>query len=217
MFNTPIEINDLKLLELFITLRSMSPNNYIVGGAVRDLLIGRKPKDFDIVTDTQINTIGNILSDNGWKTNVVGQRFLVLSVSKEGSVYEIANFRRDSIGSDGRRPDFVEVGTIQDDAARRDFTVNALFLNPMTMELVDPNGSGLSDLRDMRLRFVGNPAERIEEDFSRVFRFYVMKAKGFVPDRVTERVVRELFPVADRVLPAEVKRNFIETLSNMAL
>ena len=104
---------------------------------------------------------------------------------------EISNFRKDTV-CDGRHAE-VEIGTIEDDAHRRDFTVNALYINTKTYEVVDPTGQGLTDLRTKVLRFVGRPKDRLKEDWLRGWRFMRFLKKGFVPDPKSLRVVREMW------------------------
>jgi poly(A) polymerase len=159
-----------------------------------------------------------------------------LSISKEGEQYEIANFRKDGIYSDGRRPEAVQIGTIEEDAARRDFTINALYWNPMVevevndsttrrylcgrpmpygFQVADPTGKGLADLESKTLRFIGKPKERIQEDYLRVFRFYRFLAKGYTPDPRSLSAVREYFNEAYAKTTAERVRCELEKMSGL--
>lgn len=189
---------DNSLLQVFIILDFYSRRNYLVGGCVRDSILGLTPKDFDIVTDVPMDTIEAVFQENGWKVDRTGDVFLVLNISKYGRQYEIANFRSDGKTSDGRRPETVEISDIYSDAKRRDFTVNSIYYNPMTDEYSDPisevsHQSGLKDIKEKTLRFVGNPKERIKEDYLRVFRFYRFLKKGFNPDKKSLKACREMF------------------------
>ena len=131
---------------------------------------------------------------------------MVLNVSKNGERYEIANFRRDGVSSDGRRPDSVDIGDINDDAKRRDFTVNSLYLDPWTGDIKDPTGKGLKDLKDKKLRFIGRPKDRITEDYLRIFRYYRFLSKGFKPDHKSLRACREYFNEAYfKITPERVR------------
>jgi len=190
-------------------LNSQSKNNYLVGGCVRDFLMDKTPKDFDIVTDVQMDTVEALFSQNGWEVDSVGKQFLVMFVSKNDEQYEIANFRKDGNYSDGRRPETVEIGDIKTDSARRDFTVNSIYYNPMTHEYLDPN-NGKKDIEDKVLKFIGKPKERIEEDYLRVFRFYRFLAKGFKPDKRSLKACREMFRIAYTKTTPERVRNEIE-------
>jgi len=163
--------------ELAGILKTISSNSVIVGGCVRDAILGREAKDIDFATDAHYDNVEKAVSSNGFKVKEAGKQFLVMIVSKtntEGKTedFEIAMFRKDGNYTDGRRPDSVEIGTIYDDSRRRDFTINSLYFNLTTQVVQDPNGTGLQDLSDKVLRFVGKADDRIKEDKLRVMRFY---------------------------------------------
>ncbi len=190
---------EMQVMQIFLILDGVSKNNYLVGGCVRDMFLNRTPADFDFVTDAPLDTVERVFSEGGWKVSLTGKQFLVVSISKDGEQYEIANFRKDGVSTDGRRPDTVEIGTVREDADRRDFTINALYFKPGRFtedgrdEVRDPTGRGLPDLETKTLRFIGKPEDRIREDFLRVFRFYRFATKGFRPDPKSLRACRELF------------------------
>jgi len=200
------------LLQIFMLLKECGDNNYLVGGCVRDRLMHRCPKDYDIVTDTPLGDIIPYFKTAGWSVDTVGLQFLVLAVAKHGRQYEIARFRNDGTYGDGRHPDSVEPGTIEQDAARRDFTVNALYADPWTGKIIDPTKKGWLDLQNRVLRFVGKPKDRIKEDYLRIFRFYRFLAKGFKPDPKSLRACRELFTEAYPKITPERVRNEIEKI-----
>lgn len=222
------------LLTIFLILSSESDNNYIVGGSVRDYLIGKEPNDFDLVSDIPYERLVTLFNESDWELNETGKEFLVLRVSKyfpierydamtntyfyedERIEYEIANFRSDGKSfSDGRRPDQVEIGDMATDSERRDFTINALYMNPMTMDIIDPTGQGIEDVENRTLRFIGNAKKRIQEDYLRVFRAYRFSSKGFKPTNKTRKVVREMFNKAYEVTAPERVRMEIEKMSNL--
>lgn len=181
------------LLQVYLILRNLSVNTFLVGGCVRDMLLGVEPKDFDLVTDVPMDTVEQELVNNGWTVDSVGKQFLVLFASKNDFQVEIANFRKDVGFSDGRRPDKAEIGDISTDAARRDFTINSIYYNPFTGEFIDPN-NGLKDLQKKTLKFIGKPKERIQEDYLRVFRFFrFLATKGLEPDKNSLKACREMF------------------------
>ena len=228
----------LSLLQVFQLLNSESDENYLVGGCVRDHLIGKKSKDYDIVTDVHMDRIETIFADNGWKVDATGKQFLVMNVSKKFSrklerlvytsprkasviseifeetvVYEIANFRKDGFSSDGRRPDSVEIGDITDDALRRDFTVNAIYYDPIQEGYIFPIAQSRQDIKDKILRFVGNPKDRIAEDYLRVFRFYrFLATKGFTADNKSMKACRTAFNKAYKATTPERVRNELESM-----
>ena len=114
---------------------------------------------------------------------------------------------------DGRRPTEVEVGTIEEDAVRRDFTINALYENPLTGEILDPTGRGLQDIKNKVLRFIGNPKERIQEDALRVFRFYrFLATKDLTADPKSLRACRGQFNKAYEATTPERVRLELERL-----
>ena len=142
---------------------------YIVGGAVRDALLGKSPKDYDLATGASPEVVIDIVSkDPGSKVDLTGKSFGVVRVNTEdGNEYEIATFRKD-IGS-GRRPDAVEFTSIEDDVNRRDLTINALFYDMDSGEVVDYVG-GIEDIKSGVVKAVGDPSERFQEDKLRILR-----------------------------------------------
>lgn len=138
---------------------------YFAGGCVRDELLGETPKDFDIATDATPAAVQELFP----RSQAVGAHFGVIVVREGGHHFEIATFRTDGSYGDGRRPDSVAFSTPQEDAQRRDFTVNGMFLDPVTGKVIDYVG-GLDDLRERRLRAIGDPAARFREDHLRLMR-----------------------------------------------
>lgn len=186
-------MDNLLLLQVFIILNSVSENNHLVGGCVRDMFLKKTPKDFDIVTDIPMDVMEPLFTQNGWTVDSVGKQFLILFIAKDGQQFEIANFRKDVGFSDGRRPEKAEIGDLASDAQRRDFTVNSIYYNPMTGNTLDPN-NGMKDLKSKTLRFIGKPQDRIKEDYLRIFRFYrFLAATGFTPETKSLKACRELF------------------------
>jgi poly(A) polymerase len=202
-----------QLKHIFYLLSIHSDQNYLVGGCVRDGFLGVESKDYDIVTDVPYDVAKDCLSGHGWEVKEAGEQFLVLHVSKEGEQYEIANFRKEGVYLDGRRPSKVEIGNIHDDAVRRDFTINALYENPRTGQILDPTGQGLSDIKSRTLRFIGKPKERIKEDYLRVFRFYrFLATKGLNADPKSMKACREYFTEAYLKTTPERARMEIERM-----
>jgi len=152
-------------IEIIEILRRAGHEAYWAGGCVRDMLLGIKPKDFDIVTSAKPEEIENLLDH----TIPVGKQFGVIIAVQNGHNFEIATFRSDSGYSDGRRPDAVTFTNAKEDALRRDFTINALFYDPMKDEIID-YVNGQKDLDEKIVRFIGNPEERIKEDHLRILR-----------------------------------------------
>lgn len=140
---------------------------YVVGGAVRDALLGRTPKDFDLATDAVPDKVEEMMQDAGFRTLPTGKAFGVINVFTDQGEYEVATFREDLSG--GRRPDSVEFTNIEGDVKRRDLTINALFYDIDTKEIVDLVG-GVDDLKNGVVRTVGAPEDRFGEDRLRILR-----------------------------------------------
>ncbi len=148
------------------TLERAGHRAWLVGGAVRDLVLGLEPKDADLATPARPEEIEALFE----RTHAVGKAFGTVVVRVEGIDLQVTTFRAERDYRDGRRPADVRFGTsLAEDAARRDFTCNALFLDPLDDEFLDPTG-GLEDLVARRLRCVGDPQERFAEDGLRLLR-----------------------------------------------
>lgn len=161
----PTHANYPSALHILRTLRAHGHEALLAGGCVRDRLRGAEPKDYDIATSanpTQVQAIFPV-------TEAVGEAFGVVLVIQEGAAYEVATFRRDGAYLDGRRPSSVDFASPEEDAQRRDFTVNGLFYDPDLDEVIDFVG-GRADLDFQLLRAIGDPAARFDEDKLRVLR-----------------------------------------------
>lgn len=157
--NVPSDIIDLHKL-----FQKNGNELYIVGGAVRDAIMGKKPKDFDLATDAFPEEVVKMVQGAGYSTiGEVGQQFgvVVVQIPSDKNGVEIATFREDLSG--GRRPDAVKYSTIDKDVLRRDLTINALFYDIGRGEIVDLVG-GLKDIQDQKIRTVGKAADRFAED-----------------------------------------------------
>ena len=152
--------------EIVGRLRSSGHQAYLVGGCVRDLLLGRKPKDYDVATDARPDRVSELFE----KAEQVGAHFGVVLVRRNGAQVEVATFRSDHSYTDGRRPDHVQFESDpRQDALRRDFTINALFLDPETDGVLD-FVSGRPDLEARVVRAIGDPEVRFREDRLRMLR-----------------------------------------------
>lgn len=207
-------IDDLLLMQLLMLIRDTSPKTYLVGGCVRDMLLGKTPKDYDIVTTANIEVLNedcDRFRSNGWSVDYVGQHFGVYIFSKDGRQFDVANFRKD-IGGDGRRPESTVIGTLEEDAARRDFTINSIYYEPFSDQYIDPNG-GIKDIKSKTLKFIGKPHDRIKEDYLRVFRFYRFLTKlGFEGHSKSLKACREMFNEAYQKTTPERVRMEIERI-----
>ncbi len=154
-------------IEIIKALRNAGFIAYLAGGCVRDQLLGETPKDYDVATSAHPEDIQGLFK----KTASVGASFGVMLVRDFGPTIEVATFRSDGPYSDARRPDHVEFSSPEMDAQRRDFTINALFLDPNDdgdeiIDFVD----GKADMEQRVLRAVGDPHQRLKEDHLRALR-----------------------------------------------
>jgi poly(A) polymerase len=146
-------------------LREAGHVAYFAGGCVRDELLGLRPQDYDVATDAPPDRVRELFRN----AQAVGAAFGVILVRRGGSQVEVATFRADLAYRDGRRPEGVRFTTAEEDARRRDFTINGLFLDPLTGDVIDFVG-GRADLQAKVLRAIGNPDERFAEDHLRLLR-----------------------------------------------
>ena len=162
---------DPDALKILFRLRHLGFTAYLTGGAVRDMLLGKTPKDFDIATDAHPAQIKKYFAN----AFIIGRRFRLAHIRfRGGKVIEVATFRKDpgpavAPCGPGAPPPQHAFGTPAEDAWRRDITVNALFYDPGTAEVIDYVG-GVADLRQGRIRVIGDVAERFREDPVRIWR-----------------------------------------------
>lgn len=181
------------------------------GGYVRDSILGIKSNDIDIATSAPSDKVIKIMTDFNIQTKLVGESFSVCLVRKDGYLFEVATFRKD-IKCDGRHPTSIEFASMEEDAKRRDFTINAVFFDPVAETYYDFVG-GLKDIKRKNLRFVGNAVERITEDYIRVLRFLRFYSKGFLPDEDTTKIVNTLsVNLPFYVAPERISKEIMEKL-----
>lgn len=173
---------------------------YLAGGCVRDRVLGVSAKDYDIATDARPEVVQNLFEN----TVAVGAKFGVILVVSGGDEFEVATFRADAHYLDGRRPSSVRFGTIEDDASRRDFTINGMFFDPLAGEVIDYVG-GQDDLRQGRIRAIGSPRQRFAEDKLRMLRAVRFAAVfGFTIDAETSAAIREMATQITIVSPERI-------------
>jgi poly(A) polymerase len=166
-------------------LRDAGYEAYLAGGCVRDELLGRQASDFDVATSAPPEAVQGLFR----RTVPVGAKFGVILVVEEGTSFEVATFRSDEAYVDGRRPSRVHFGSAEEDARRRDFTLNALFLDPDTGAVVDFVG-GERDLRAGIIRAIGDASVRIAEDRLRMLRAVRLAARlAFVIEPATRAAI----------------------------
>lgn len=196
-------------LKIVTKLRGAGFIAYYAGGWVRDFLLGHPSEDIDIATDAPPEKILALFA----KTLLVGLSFAVVIVEEEGHLYEVASFRKDIAYSDGRKPDQIELSTPEEDAKRRDFTINGMFFDPMEDKVYDFVG-GKEDLHKKVVRAIGNPYTRFSEDRLRMLRAIRFSARfDFGIDEETEEAIRAN---ADTLLPACAKERIYQEFCKMA-
>ncbi len=180
---------------------------YFVGGAVRDILLGRAFHEVDITTSARPDEVQRLFR----RTIPMGEAFGVITVMRAGHAFEVATFRCEEGFSDGRHPDQVTVGTLAQDVERRDFTINGLVLDPMRGDVLDFVG-GVEDLHRGMIRAIGDPLARMNEDYLRTVRAVRFAAcLGFTIEPETLAAVRNAAPGLARISRERV-RNELEKL-----
>lgn len=170
---------------------------YLVGGCLRDMMMGREPHDFDIATSAEPETVMSIFSD--FEVIPTGIKHGTVTVMVDGEPIEITTFRKDSDYSDGRRPDSITfTDKVEDDLSRRDFTINAMAFG-LDGEIVDPFG-GKSDIKSRTIRTVGSAEDRFSEDGLRILRaIRFASVLGFTIERETKEAIHKLSRMLDKV------------------
>jgi len=163
---------------------------YLVGGCVRDLLLGIHPKDFDIATNARPDEVKRTIH----RAYIIGKRFRLVLVRRDEMQFEVATFRRE-VGADEVREDLPAgdnvFGTAEEDARRRDFTINGLFYDPIADQLID-YAEGLPDLEHRWVRMIGDPTVRLTEDPIRIMRALRLKHMiGFALDPELRKAMQD--------------------------
>jgi poly(A) polymerase len=185
---------------------------FVVGGAVRDLLLKRRPKDFDVATGATPDQVRALFR----RSRIIGRRFRLVQVMSEGEIVEVSTFRgKDAVPEIDERGRVLRdnvFGTQLQDAARRDFTVNALFLDPQNARILDYHG-GYADLIARRLKMIGDPEARYREDPVRMLRAVRLSAAlGLKLDPATAQPIADLAPLLEFVPAARVFDEMLKLL-----
>jgi len=165
MTSTPDNADRASAETIVGTLRQSGFLAYFAGGCVRDMIMGRPPKDFDIATDASPDHVAALFP----RTHDIGKAFGVMQVVIGEQAFEVATFRSDLPYADGRHPTGVRFSSPEEDAQRRDFTVNGLFYDPEAKRVIDFVG-GQTDIAARVIRTIGLPADRFREDYLRMLR-----------------------------------------------
>jgi len=179
-------------LEVVKRLREAGYESLWAGGCVRDELLSLRPKDYDVATNARPEQVQIVFSHRN--TLAIGAAFGVIAVmgNRRQGMVEVTTFRHDERYSDGRRPDSLTFGTAENDAQRRDFTINGLFFDPIAERVIDYVG-GIDDLKAGVVRAIGDARARFDEDKLRLLRAVRMAARfGFEIDVATGEAIRAM-------------------------
>ena len=195
------------------TLRGSGYQALLVGGCVRDLLLGLEPADYDVTTDATPEQVVRLFPESV----AVGAQFGVILIPRDGCKVEVATFRSDVGYSDGRHPDRVVYSkTPQEDVERRDFTINGLLMRHDTGEVVD-FVDGQADLEAKVIRAIGEPDRRFAEDKLRMMRAVRFAARfGFEIEAATFRAIRRHVKEIHQVSPERLREELTKFLTEGA-
>ena len=212
-------------IEIIKYLRKAGFDAYWAGGCVRDFLLKNEPKDYDIVTSAKPDEIKKVVGT----TIEIGKAYGVMVARKNGHNFEISTFRSEGKYSDKRRPDNVFWSNAQEDAKRRDFTINGLFYDPIKCNIID-YVDGQNDIINKTIKFIGNPSERIQEDHLRLLRairfknilgfnyekrtFEAVKNNAYLIESVSKERVRDEL---NKMLAHSSRANSLEDLDKSGL
>ncbi|MBU6388343.1 HD domain-containing protein [Patescibacteria group bacterium] len=196
-------------------LRKAGHESYLIGGCVRDLIIGLEPKDWDITTNATPEQIQALFPDSFYENDYGTVGVKTGSLDSRLAIIEVTPYRTESNYSDKRRPDSVSFGTsLLEDLARRDFTVNAIALEDSQGHIVDPY-DGQKDIKDKLVRAVGNPSERFNEDALRMLRAVRFVAElGFGIDGTTAEAISQNSKHLSHVSRERVKDELVRILNS---
>lgn len=205
----------LEVSRVTIALRDAGHEAYLVGGCVRDLLLNRAPKDWDVTTNASPEAIQAVFPDSFYENDFGTVGVKTGSEDPTLAIVEVTPYRTETGYSDKRRPDAVAFGdNLEEDLARRDFTINAIALDDSKGHLVDPY-KGQKDIESRVLRTVGIAAERLEEDALRLMRAVRLVAElEFALDADTAAAIKEKSPNLKHISRERVRDEFVRILNS---
>lgn len=193
-------------------IKEYGAESYVVGGCVRDSLLGRNPKDWDICSPVLPSELMPLFHEKGYRTIETGIQHGTFTVIIDNECYEITTYRRDGKYTDNRHPDNIEfVSDLEEDLARRDFTINAIAYNPEA-GLIDPFG-GMKDLSRNVLCCVGNPRQRLQEDALRILRaLRFASTYNFQIEKRTSQTMLVYAPLLRNIAMERINKEFTSIL-----
>lgn len=209
-FSVPLEVS-----RVTASLREAGYEAYLVGGCVRDLLLNRTPKDWDVTTNAKPEQIQEVFPESFYENDFGTVGVKTGSEDPSLSIVEVTPYRTETGYSDKRRPDLVAFGdNLEEDLARRDFTINAIALDDSKGQLVDPY-KGQEDVRAKVLRTVGNPKDRFEEDALRLMRAVRLVAElEFALDTDTAAAIQETAANLKHISRERIRDEFVRILNS---
>jgi poly(A) polymerase len=197
------------VIEIIQELRDRQYEAYLVGGCVRDMVMGIEPADYDIATSARPEEIMKMFP----RTEAIGAQFGVVLVIHHGHPYEVATFRSDEAYVDGRRPTGVVFTDAKTDVMRRDFTINGLLFDPVGKTILD-YVSGQKDIEAKIVRAIGDPARRFEEDKLRILRAIRFGARlGYTIESETWKAVCAMAPQIHQVSVERIQGEIVRILT----
>ncbi|MEG2075795.1 MAG: hypothetical protein RRY34_04755, partial [Victivallaceae bacterium] len=194
------------ITEIIRKLQDAGYQAYVVGGAIRDLLLSRKPKDYDISTSATPEEVREVFGRKS--ARIIGKRFRLVHLRNGREIIEISTFRRKPSNNGHHEnsdtlPDLMlmddnEFGNAEEDAMRRDFTVNAIFFDPVNLQVIDYTQQGVEDVQNGVIRAIGNPEIRFEEDPVRMLRALKLLGQfSFMFEEATEAALVKKMPLIE--------------------
>ena len=212
---------DKKIKEIFLRLNSKNENNVmLVGGCVRNYLNNEQIGDIDLATKLTPGEVIKKLANTSFKVLKTGIDHGTLTLQQDKEIFEITTLRED-VSTDGRHAKVSFTNSWEKDSNRRDFTINAIYLD-QNGKLFDPH-NGSKDLKDKKIKFIGSPQERIEEDYLRIIRFlrFSIQYKNFEKDKDTIKIIKKNIPgilklSKERIFSEIIKITKLDNLSEVA-
>ena len=216
----PFDLNDLNdsAIKVALRLNEKGYEAYVVGGAVRDLMLGKTPKDFDVATNATPEQVAALFRGS----RIVGRRFQIVHVRMGREIIEVTTFRGDHESADSKDKNQARrgqtgvllrdnvFGTLEQDAIRRDLTINALYYDPVDDTVIDYT-NGLEDIENRLLKLIGDPVTRYQEDPVRMLRVTRFQAKlGFEIEPQTAKAIQSCAKLLAQIPPARLFDEFLK-------
>jgi len=199
------------IIKVAETLHKNGYQAWVVGGSLRDLILGKEPNDYDIATDARPEDVMKIFR----RVIPTGIKHGTVTVLIDKNSIEVTTFRKDGKYIDGRRPEYITyASSIYEDISRRDFTINGIAYNPITDQIIDPY-NGIEDIKNKVIRTIGNPIERFHEDGLRCYRACRFSSQlNFTIETNTYESIKKSLDVASKISAERVREEFIKILQS---